>query len=894
MGPPAGTYSVARDDTWRAGRCFALTLVLLLTAQTARAQDRLVQPVTFGATDSLILRFSEANGDSARLVGAARVSYEDAQLDAAVITIHFDKDLVKAQSVRSDTGTVGRPRFTQGEESFEGASLSFNLASGRGRIVQARTQFSEGFIQAGVAKVREDSTIFVQDGVYTTCNCARDETPSYSLRASKMKVVDQKWVYSGPIRLFIFNIPTPFWLPFGFLPYQEGRRSGLLAPEYGEDQRGFYLRNWGWYWAINDYLDIQARFGLWTKGSWQVHPTFRYNRRNRYSGTLDFDMVRERSGERDDPDVVVRNSIRLAWTHNQQLSPSERLTGNVNLTSSSYLQTVSDQYDDNVRQSVGSSVRYSRRFSGGRSLTLTARQNQVLSTGMTDLALPELAFSQSTRTPFKHSSASHRSRWYERLQYSLNSRIYNRFNYRPLSDAELIARGDTLADGTPARTHWWDALVDQATYERATGEEGSRLDFRATHRVPLSAPFAISSLPLIGPFRLNVSPNVNYSEEWYLETDRRQVDSTGVTRRQRVDGFFALRQFSLGMSANTTVYGLFPVQAGPYRGLRHTVRPRAGFSWRPDFLEPLWGYARVLTDADGAPVVDTLASGEAVPRRYAVVQGVQSGRSRSLTFGVDNIFETKRVRVDSTGEEQSRVLKLFNVNVSSSYNLAADSLNMAPIRFSARTNVLGRVNLNVSGSFSPYGLNANGTRQVHDYIFSLRHFRFARLTQLSIRGSMQLRGSQRQSRLSVTEQATEEMPTFDRPADVGVGNPFGTSPQRLVTQGWMLNVDLGYRLSRPLTKLTRSATINTRFSFSLTPTWRVQGQTGYDFEQGKLVTTTLNISKEFECWDLGFRWVPFGVFQSWGFDLHVKSGRLSEFLRLRQPKSERDRGFGRR
>ena len=869
----------------------ALILILALAAlPEAIAQD---QPITFSASDSLVMIFSEEDGDSARLVGEASVTHKDAQLGAHTIMILFDQEELLAEGIMTDSGAVGRPRFTQGEESFESASMAYNFETGRGRLVHARTQFSEGFIQAGVAKVREDSTIFVQGGVYTTCNCLPEETPSYSLRANKMKIVDQKWVYTGPIQLYIFNIPMPMWLPFGFLPYQEGRRSGILAPEYGEDERGFYLRNWGWYWAINDYMDFQARFGLWTKGSWQVHPSFRYTKRDRYRGSLDVDLVRERSGERDDPDVAVRNSVRIAWTHNQTLSPTARLTGNVNLTTSSYLQTVSDQYSDNVRQSVGSSIRYSKRFGSGRSLSLNVRQNQVLSTGVTDLAFPELTFSQSTKSPFKRSSSGRNERWYERLQYSLNSRVSNRFNFVPLSEAELIARGDTLADGTANSYEWWEVIFDQSKYERATGREDNAIDFRATHRVPISAPFSISRLPLLGQFRLNVAPNFNYTEEWFLESQRRTRGEDGVTRTRSEPGFFSLRQFNMGVSANTTFYGLFPVQVGPYRALRHTVRPRLGFSWRPDFSSSSWGYSRALLDEEGFPVSDTLSTGEVVPQRYNIVTGVQQGLSQSISFGVDNVFETKHVRTDSLGEETSRVRKLLNINLNGSYNLAADSLKLSAIRISARTNVLGRLNLNISGSLSPYGLDASGSRVVNDYVFSLRHFRFARLTQVSIRGDFQLRGTTRSPASAETAPRQQTMPSFDNPSSVGLESPFSSgTPSRAAVRGWSLNMSFGYRISRPLTRLTRSATVNARFGFSLTPTWHVQGQTGYDFERKQIVTTTLNIAKEFECWDMAFRWVPFGVFQSWGFDLHVKSGRLSEFLRLRQPKAERDRRLG--
>ena len=879
---------MARRSTW----ChLALCLILACLSHAATAQQ---QPVSFSADDSLIVRFDDTEGDTGQLFGNARVEYRDITLAAYLIEIQFDHQELTAIGLPTDSGLVGQPMFEQGSETLQGARMAYNMETERGRIVAARTQFEEGFIQAGVAKMREDSTIFIRDGLYTTCNCAEDETPSYSLRASRMKVVDQKWVYTGPIQLYIFNIPMPLWLPFGFLPYQEGRRSGLLAPEYGEDQRGFYLRNWGWYWALNDYMDLQLRAGIWTKGSWQVNPAFRYNRRDRYSGTVRIDYMRERSGEKFDPDLFVRNNTSFRWTHNQTINPRERLTANVNLTSSSYLKTVSTQYNDNVRQSVGSSIQYSRQFRSRRSLSLNVRQNQILSTGYTDLSLPELSFSQSTRAPFKREGSSQNQRWYERLQYSINSRISNRFNYRPLSEGQLVARGDTLADGRPIDHSWYEALLDGDKYAAITGLDDSRFAFTATHRVPVAAPFSINRIPLVGQVRLNLSPNLNYSESWYINTNRQQADSSGAIQQQTATGFFALRQFDTGVSANTTIYGLFPVRMGAYEGLRHTVRPRVGFSFRPDFGSETWGYTRALLDASGIPVVDTLASGELDPRRYNIVTGVQTGRQQALNFGIDNIFETKHVLTDSTGEEDRRVLKLITINVSSSYNFAADSLRMAPVRISARTNVLGKVNINFSSTWSPYGLSADGLRIVDDYVLSLNRFRFARLTHLSIRGDMRLRGKMRTG----TAPVQETMPTFGAAgppsmSTMGMAVPFSPYSGAGGMEDWSMNLSFSYQISRPLARLTRSATVNTGFNFSLTPTWRVRAQTGYDIERKKLVTTTLNLSKEFECWNMAFTWIPFGSYQSWGFDLHVKSGRLSEFLRLRQPKAERDRRYGR-
>ena len=872
-----------------------VTLCLFtLLPQIAQAQESsaLDSPVKFSASDSLVLHFDSKSGDRGTLAGNASVSYEGVTLGAHFVDLLLGEDELIAYGLATDSGFTGPPVFSEGSETLTGSRLAYNMATRRGRVTAARTRFEEGFIQAGIAKVREDSTIFIQDGLYTTCDCAPEETPSYSLRARRMKIVDQKWVYTGPIQLYIFNIPMPVWLPFGFLPYQEGRRSGFLPPQYGEDERGFFLRNWGWYFALTEKMDAQVRFGLWTKGSWQINHSFRYNRRDLYSGSLNVDYLQERSGERNDPDLTKRRSLSFRWNHNQTFSPKARLSANVNLTSSTYLRTVSDRYEDNIRQSIGSSIQYNRTFRGGRSLSLSMRQQQVVSTGSVDLSFPQLSFSQTTKSPFKRENSGRDERWYERLQYSISSRLNNQYQFRPLSDEQLIANGDTLADGQPVDYSWYEALFDEEKYRTATGKTDGRIRFTATHRIPIAAPFAIQRIPLLGSVRLNLSPNANYTEDWFISTERRQLNADGTVKTRTEQGFFALRQFNVGVSANTTIYGLFPVKLGAYQGLRHTVRPRVGFSYRPDFGDNMWGYTRPLLDEAGEPAVDTLATG-LNPRRYPIVRGVQSGLQNTLSFGLDNTFETKRISRDSTGSYQSRVLKLFTLNLSSSYNFAADSLRLAPVRISMRTNILGKLNLNFSSTFSPYKLSSDGRRVTNDYVFSLPDLAIARLTQLSVRGSMQLRGNMRPSETAL-ETSTPTMPQFGAsPLSRGMPSQFSqTGMSSGGAQTWSMNLSVVYQISRPQLVLRRSATVNTGFNFGLTPTWSVQGQTGYDFEQKKLVTTTLNLSKEFECWYMGFRWIPFGSFQSWGFDLHVKSGRLAEFLRFQQPRSERNRGFG--
>lgn len=846
----------------------------------APAQDApssgLKAPIQFTAQDSLVIVFDDETGDEGILYGEAQVTYDDAQLAAYRVEMLFEQDELRAAGMPVDTGLVGRPTFTQGGETFYGNALAYNMQTERGRVVEAQTAVpqGEGTIMGGVVKVVEDSTIYVANARYTTCPCVTD--PSYTLRASRMKIRG-KWIYSGPIRLYLFNIPTPLWLPFGFLPAQEGRRSGPLPPNYGEDERGFYLRDWGWYWAINDYMDLQARFGIWSQGSWQVAPLYRYNRRYRYNGQLQVDYVQNRRGEREDPDFSVVNTASLRWNHSQTISPTASFSGNVDLSTQNYLRTVSEQYDDRVRQTIQSSIRYSKRWGSGRSLTATANQQQQLASGQVSMTLPQIRFSQNQRKPFQRESppAGARERWYERITYSYTSSLDNSYRFTPQSDTTDIS--------------WYEALFSPSKYEQATGDN-TPFEIKATHRLPIAAPFSIQRLPVIDrTFILNLSPNLNYTEDWFFQTTRRFVDSTGTLINEQDPGFFALRQFSSGVSANTTIYGLFPIGIGPYQGVRHTLRPTLSFNYRPDFSSDFWGYRSSYVDTSGNVI------------EYDRVPGVQRGLQQALSFSLTNVFETKRVETDTTGEERSRTLQLLNMDVNGSYNFAADSLRLSDISLSARTRLFGQVDVSFRSSFSPYQLNADGTRPVDRFVFGDGP-RLARLTQLSLtaRTSIRSRNAQRGRPLEMNRARMADTPGFTTDGDVVPPSldPFDATFYNTAVGyadfaiPWSLNLDFTYGLSRPASTLTRRAIFNVGFDFNATPKWKVQGRSGYDIERKEVVSTNLIIVRDFDCWQMSFNWVPFGAYQSYSFLLQVKSGPLRDILRLRQPRSDVQGRFG--
>lgn len=842
-----------------------LTLVSAAFSQTAdttanQQSSRASAPVKFSATDSLIVQFEE-DADIGSLFGSARVEYRDAALDAYRVLLLFDIDELRAEAAESDTGLVGIPTFTQGTDNFSGEKLAYNMGTERGRVSGARSVFEEGFIRANTAKIMEDSTLYIENGLYTTCECLDD--PSYSLRSKRMKIVDQKWVYTGPIRLFLFSIPTPLWLPFGYLPAQEGRRSGPLPPRYGEDEFGFYLRDGGWYFALNDRMDLQLQLGLWSRGSFETTGVYRYNKRYGFQGRMQIDFARLRSGESGDPDFSVNRTGSFRWQHSQTLDPWTSFDANVDLSSSGYLRAVSEAYDDRVKQTIGSSLSYRKRWASvGRSVTVKTNHNQVLTSGSANLTLPSISFSNGSKQPFKRRNAVGKEKWYEKLTYRYNMVLTNTYSFTPNDSTDIS---------------WLDGLRSATDFRAATGKD-AQFDFRTSHTLPISAAFTVSRLPLIGPINLNLSPNFNYSENWFIRTNVNAVDSSNRVVASSTPDFLALRQFNTGISANTNVYGLFPFKAGKYRGIRHTLRTTLGYSYRPDFFADAWGYTDTYRDTSGAEI------------RYALVNGVQRGEQQSLNLSLNNTFETKKSIADSSASAtQARSITFLNLDGNSSFNFAADSLKMSPINISARTKLLGKVDLNLRTTFSPYQIS--NARVVDKYVLGSNGLSPARLTNLSLTARTSVRSrSQGTGRPLENPRAIDRTRTFNaNDPNISTLNGRYLDPSAVVADfaiPWSLTMDFTYGITKPIEQLTRRAIVNATVDFNLTPNWKVTTRTGYDLIASDFSTTNIALHRDFSCWQMSVNWVPFGLYQSWSFDLHVKSGHLRDLLRIQQPRSD--------
>ena len=828
LGPPPGRFDVG-------------------VPAAAAAEGGLDVPVTFSASDSLRIVLGprdsiEAGEDVVALFGEATATYEGAKITAGVLRYLSASEVVQARPL---SASVGTPQFTDGQESFTGREFDYNLASRRGRVVSARTQIDDGYLLGGVLKQQDEHVVFAQDAAYTTCDL---DHPHYALEAGRLKVVDGERVFSGPVQLKLLGIPMPVILPFGYFPAAEGRRSGPLAVQYGQETNyGLFLNNLGWYWAISDYLDAQVAAKVGTQGSFQLSGTTRYARQYAYTGSLNLQVGRLRSGESTDPGFAPRTPIGIRWSHNQTLPAGQRISASVNLQSVSQRLT-EEAVSSQISQSTNSSVSYSQSWPGvGRSLNASVQAYQDFANNRTTATLPSLSFSQQRKFPFRRGRDD---RWYEKISVSYTNRASNTFQYTPVSDSTGITA--------------LDALFSPSAFREGSGQD-QQFDYDVVQTVPVQASFSVPR------FNLTLSPSATITETWTGQSQLQTlVDSTNRRVTSFEPGFTAVRQLVASVSASTEFYGTFPVRLGSLDGIRHTVRPSASFSFEPDY-SGFGFYREVQRDTSSAETV-----------RYPIHPTIPVGPTRTLSFGVENAFSSRTARTDSTGEVQRSTSQFLSLGVSGGYNLAADERPFRDlnVRFSSQS-----LGLNASGSatYSFYALDSLGVLTGQTYYNEAG--RPIRLTQVGLRLGRSFQ-SGRGSR------APDVRPVVEAPLPGDLYDPTDYIARSAVvgyvdySAPWSVSMDLSlsYRPDAPNNPTTATLGIN-QFNTRLTPNWSVTGSTGLDLVEMKPTITRLGLRRDLHCWEMAIDWRPIGQVKGFSVSLYVKSGYLRDFLRLDVPRS---------
>ncbi len=782
--------------------------------------------------------------------GQAKIDYNKISLTSAHAEINFNNNVLRATSWVDSTGKeIGKPEFTENGESFTSREMLYNFETRKGLIRKVITQEGEGYLHGDTIKKMNDDIVYIRHGSYTTCD---HEHPHFELRFSKAKVIPEDKIVTGPAVLYVLDIPTPLFVPFGLFPNKKGRTSGIVIPSYGESaNRGFYLENGGYYFGGSDYIDLELKGDIYSRGSWAIKTLSNYNIRYRFNGSISANYAINILGDKGTTDYSKSNDFSLRWQHNQssKARPHSRFSANVNLLSSQYNKfnpTTSNQYLSNT---FSSSVSYSTTIADKYHLSLSLLHTQNTIEKTVNLTLPEVTFSVNRFYPFRNKEKTGKFKWYENISMDYKMNTKNRIST-------------------------YDSLLFQA-------DVWERFQNGMSHNIPVS-----SSIKILKYF--NLTNTFNYNEKWYLSHIEKHwnydtlisgEDTTyGYLDIDTINGFKAARDFSFSSRLNTKLYGMLNFKKGPLRAVRHVVTPSIGFSYRPDFSNDYWGYYRTYTDTAGNV------------NQYSIFEGSlygspPGGKSGTIDFSISNNLEMKVRSRKDTVTGMKKIVLIENFSLSSRYNMAADSMNWSKLTMSGRTRLLKNIDLTYNSSWDPYARDSAGNR--YNEFEWTKNKRLFRLENTSWNLSFNWRLSSEKSQGN--DEKTSEKGTEEEL------NMINQNPDDYVDFNipWSLNIRYNFRYSKNYNSSEQERiedivqTLSFNGDINLTPKWKIGLSSGYDFENEKLSYTSVNIYRDLHCWEMSFNWIPIGFRKSWNFTIKAKSSLLQD-LKLQKKKDFRD------
>ena len=642
-------------------------------------------PVNYTADDSLVY---DARTKTAHLYGSSTVKYENMDLGSEKIYMSLDSSLVHATGVRDTSDAsgkklVGTPVFKMGSDEYESDTMAFNFKTKKGLISNVYTKQQEGFLRSEISKRNDNGDIYLQHGRYTTCDA---KNPDFYISLSRAKVRPGKDVTFGPAYLVVADVPLPLAIPYGFFPFTKSYSSGFIMPTYGdENNRGFYLRDGGYYFAMSDKWDLKLLGEIYTKGSWGISAATNYNKRYRFSGSFLFSYQDTRTGDKGMPDYSRQKSFKVQWSHRQdsKANPYSSLAASVNFATSSYERNnLNSLYNpQTLTQSTRtSSVSWSTTFSSiGLSLSSTANLSQNMRDSSLSMTLPDLNISISRFYPFKRKHVVGDERWYEKISMSYTGQISNSINTKE----DRFLHSNLIKDW---RNGW-------------------------NHSIPISGNFTLFNF-------INVSPSFNFQDRMYTNKVMRSWDAK--QQREVTDtiyGFNNVYNWSLSFGMSTKLYGFYTpnrkIFGDKIQAIRHVMTPSVSFSYAPDFGSSHYGYWKTYqkTDADG-----NVSLVEYSPYQNSLYGVPGRGNTGNISFDLSNNVEMKvKSDKDTTGFKKISIID--ELGLSMSYNLAAKEKPLSDLTMRLRLKWWKNYTFNMTAVFASYAyeLGKDGTPYVGNH-----------------------------------------------------------------------------------------------------------------------------------------------------------------------------------
>ena len=853
---------------------------LALDSANRKRKNGIDAPVTYSANDSLTY---EAGTGLAHLYGDSHVTYEDMDLKSDKIYMCLDSSLVHATGSADSLGQkFGTPVVKMGSDTYESDTMAFNFKTKKGFIQYVYTQQQDGYLSSELSKRNSNGELFLQHGRYTTCDRAH---PDFYIAMSRAKVRPGKDVVFGPSYLVVADVPLPFAIPYGFFPFSKSYSSGFIMPTYGDEtERGFYLRDGGYYFALSDKMDLKLIGEIYTKGSWGLSAASNYRTRYKYSGSFFASYQNTINGEKNMPDYAKQTSFKIQWSHRQdtKANPYRNISASVNFATSSYERNnLTSMYNPQsyTQSTRTSSVSMSNTFSSiGMTLSTTMNLNQNMRDSTIALTLPDLNISISRFYPFKRKSMVGKERWYEKISMSYTGHLSN----------SISTKEDKLLHSSLSRD-WRNGMQ---------------------HSIPISGNFTLFNY-------LNINPSFNFTDRMYTNKVNRSWDEANQREvTDTIDGFYNIYNWNLSVSASTKLYGMYV----PWRKLfgdrivaiRHVFTPQVSFSYAPDFSASRYGYYDTYqkTDANG-----NVSLVQYSPYSNGLFGVPGRGKTGSMSVDISNNVEMKW---RTAGDSLKKVSLIDELGASMSYNFASDIRPWSDLNTRLRLKLSKSYTLNINATFATYAyeLDENGNPRVSDHVTRYSQGKFGRFQGMSQNLSYTLdngkvmnfirwlRGERPAKRSdSGANDTGSEDDEYERETNEDDTMKKGRRGARKENAGkaetdddgyltfsipWSLSFGYGitmrentggkFNYSSMTYPYKFTQTLNFSGNVRISDGWNISFSSGYDFENRKISMTTASLGRDLHCFNMSCS-VVLSPYTSYNFSFRCNAATLTDALK---------------
>lgn len=847
----AQTDSLNRKDSLGAD-----TVVVRVDSVAPTKKQPLDAPVIYESNDSTTFTL----GGAATLYGSGKVNYQNIELAAEVISMNLDSSTVHAYGIKDTTGTIkGKPVFKEGETAYDTETISYNFKSKKAGITDIITQQGEGYVTGSRAKKGANDEIFMEHGRYTTCD--HHDHPHFYMQLTRAKVRPKKNVVTGPAYLVVEDVPLPLAVPFFFFPFSSSYSSGFIMPTYMDDSsRGFGLAEGGYYFAMSDIMDLKLTGDIFTKGSWRLSGLTNYNKRYKYSGTLQADYQVTKTGDKGMPDYTVAKDFKVVWNHRQdaKASPNSTFSASVNFSTSSYERSnINNLYNSQLltQNTKTSSISYSRSFPDiGLTLSGTTNIAQTMRDSSIAVTLPDLNITLSRLFPFKRKKAAGAERWYEKISVSYTGRLTNSIRTK---DDRLFKTGIS---------GWENAM---------------------NHNIPVSATFTLFKY-------LQVNPSVNYTERWYTrkinQTYNEETGRLEQNLNDTINGFYRVSNYSASLSLSTKLYGMYKPLFMKKKEIqiRHVVTPQVGISGAPAFSK----YWEEYTDNNGNTQYYSPYTGQpfGVPSREG---------SGTVSFSIANNLEMKYY--DAKKDTLKKVSLIDDLSVNMSYNMAAKEKPWSPLSMNLRLKLTKNYTFNMNASFATYaytfdksGNVVEGNRTEWSY------GRFGRFQGYGSSFNYTFNNDTWKKWFGPKEDEKDKdkKESEDGDGEDSEGTEDGTTTKKVekaqadpdgyqvFKMPWSLSFSYSFNIREDRTKpinrysmrypFTYTHNINMNGNVKISNNWSLSFNSGYDFQAKEITQTSCTISRDLHCFNLSASLSPFGRWKYYNVKIRANASILQD------------------